>query len=124
MLARLARFPLPDPIPADHPARPLRGIHEEVFTNLVEIELGPGSIMLEVDFTQESVAPAPFPIHPADFQPIAVGETEIVAVRPFEYRTLETGFKGTERHFLPCPNWILELLIECVDVDRLKADRE
>lgn len=110
-------LPPPHPTPAGHSDASIRrraqhGFHAEVFTQIIEVELsghkGCGSsIKLEVDFTH-------------DF----VGEliTEIVAVRPFEYRMLATGFMGTERHLLPCPNWLAELLIGCVDADCLKAD--
>jgi hypothetical protein len=110
------------------PERARRAPYQETFINLVEVEFdghkGCGaSVLCEVEFTQTPVIPARCHGDPSDFQPTEGGETEIILVRPFEYRMLETGFKGTERHYLPAAPWLVELLTECVDIDCLKADR-
>jgi hypothetical protein len=93
---------------------------QETFINLVEVELSGHrgtSIRCEVEFTQTPVVAA------TREGPAEGGETEIILVRPFEYRKTATGFLGTERHYLAAANWLVELLVECIDVDCLKADR-
>jgi hypothetical protein len=103
--------------------------HAEVFTQVMEIELtghkGYGaSIMCEVDFTQTPVTPAQTYGDPEYCYPAEGGETEIVAVRPFEC-TLDptTGRAGTRRNYLACPPCWEALLVDCIDPSGLVADR-
>ena len=128
MLDRLPRYAhLPDPIPADHSdlrvkLRESLSIGKEVYQTWLEVWLTGDTgcteaVKVEVDYVLTAKG------HEATWDdPGAPDEFEIVAVRPYEHRKLETGFKGTERTYLPCPNWLSELLIGCVDADSLKAE--
>jgi hypothetical protein len=110
----------------DHPDTRLkhleeRGIGHATHQTWFEVELtgdhGSGAVIkIEVDFIQTWKGSAP-----SWDDPGSADEFEIVAVRPFETKRLSTGFMGTERHYLPCPNWLLELLTECVDASDLRA---
>lgn len=117
----------PDSVPADHSDASIRrranlSIGREVHWTWTEVELTGAPLCgatfkVEVEFVQTHKGAAP-----SWEDPGSADEFEIVSVRPFEHRMLETGFMGTERHLLPCPNWLAELLIGCVDADSLKAD--
>lgn len=115
-----------DPVLADHSdylikSRESRSLGHEVHQMWLEVELtgdlGCGAtINVEVDFIQTYKGSPP-----SWDDPGSADEYEIVAVRPFETRTNPNGFRGTERHYLPAANWLIELLTACVDPSELRA---
>jgi len=109
-------------------SRPNR-IHVETFVNLCTIELsghaGCGaSFDCEVEFTQEPIVAAQTYGDPSGCFPERGGDVEITSVRPYRCRIdPTTGRRGTMREYLPCPEWLEELLTDCIDRDRLTGDR-
>jgi hypothetical protein len=88
--------------------RALRALGHTTHMNLVRLELtGHDGRCVELDCEVE-------------FFDDAAGR-EISSVQPYETRTLESGRKGTLRHFLETPPWLEELLVDCIDPDSLDA---
>ena len=91
------------------------------FYDVVTIELtgnGNGygdSIDCEVEFLVTRPIPATYD------DPAEGGECEIVAVRPFRYARRD-GVVTTTRVYEPVPDWLDEMLRQCIDVDSLHVD--
>lgn len=46
-------------------------------------------------------------------------EVTVISVRPYDHAILPTGFKSTIPRYLKVPHWLEEILIDCVDTDKL-----
>jgi|SRR5579859_3719494 len=104
--------------------RARQGVHRQTYITWREIEISGargfgGTILVEVEFYRSAEA-----VKQTWDDPGAPAEYEISAVRPFERRVLSTGFIGTQRHYLPAPVWLQELLMEAIDTDSLWADAD
>ena len=103
-----------------HFPRPLFGA-ARTFTDTVTIQFE-GSPKCGSDFNVEVEFTA-MPDHwDADICQGEAGEREIIAIRPFEYLRTPAGLPGTERRYFPTPDWLIEHLKDCIDVDTLDVD--
>lgn len=94
---------------------------KETFVDHVEVDLegnkGCGStISVEIEFeVTKGYAP--------DFDdPGAGDEIEIIQFRPFVRIKSPSGFPGTVREYLECPQWLADTLRACVDESALKYE--
>lgn len=127
----ITRFPTKLPtLPTDAPkfSRPAYraacALGHEIFTTRQTIELdgakGFGAtIECEVDFYRSADA------IPGNYdEPGEPVQYDIAEVRPYICAKLPTGFKGTTPTYLECPDWLADVLMDCVDPDSLNEDHQ
>ena len=99
------------------------GRPDETLTSYATIELSAGTVHkgygadidVEIEFTQTPIVRcSPF-CAPEDSFPTEGGERELVSVRPIKSMT------GGKVEYLDAPEWLLNMLAECIDIDVLEA---
>lgn len=95
------------------------GLGRETFTTTMEVEMTGdprcgASVLCEIEFYEEVKA-----IPGYGEQPDEPAEYAIASIRPYELREGANGFISTERHYLPAPAWLQDMLVACVNADKL-----